>query len=252
MGLGIILVLVICALACEYTDSTLGMGYGTTLTPLLLIMGFEPLQIVPVVLVSELVTGVLAGILHHREGNIDFQKSANRRLAVIFGLCGIVGSALAVFLAVQVATVWLKGYIAVLVTSLGIFMILLRHQQLRFSWFRVGLIGLLASFNKGLSGGGYGPLVCSGQILSGVGAKEAVAITSVAESLVCLVGVVTYLFVDGKAMDWTLLPWVVLGAVVSVPLSAKTVKYIPEQGFRTVVGVMTLLLGLFCLFQIWH
>jgi len=29
------------------------MGYGTTLTPLLLILGFEPLQIVPAVLLSD-------------------------------------------------------------------------------------------------------------------------------------------------------------------------------------------------------
>ncbi len=28
------------ALVCEYVDSSLGMGYGTTLTPLLLAMGF--------------------------------------------------------------------------------------------------------------------------------------------------------------------------------------------------------------------
>lgn len=59
------------ALACEYLDSSLGMGYGTTLTPLLLLLGFEPLAIVPAVLLSELVTGLAAGIMHHRDGNID-------------------------------------------------------------------------------------------------------------------------------------------------------------------------------------
>ena len=35
------------ALFCEYIDSALGMGYGTTLTPLLLLAGFDPLEIVP-------------------------------------------------------------------------------------------------------------------------------------------------------------------------------------------------------------
>ena len=40
------------ALFCEYVDSSLGMGYGSTLTPLLLLAGFSPLQIVPCVLLS--------------------------------------------------------------------------------------------------------------------------------------------------------------------------------------------------------
>ena len=116
------MLLVLCAFLCEYTDSTLGMGYGTTLTPLLMIMGFEPLQIVPVVLVSELVTGIMAGVAHHREGNIDFGDLANQRLAIIFGLCGVIGSVLAVLAAFKLPAFWLKFYIGSLVTLLGIFM----------------------------------------------------------------------------------------------------------------------------------
>ena len=41
----------------ETLDSTLGMGYGTTLTPILLLLGFDVLQIVPCILISELITG---------------------------------------------------------------------------------------------------------------------------------------------------------------------------------------------------
>ena len=73
LGLGIIITLVICAFLCEYLDSTLGMGYGTTLTPVFMLMGFKPMQIVPAILLSELISGLLAGILHHREGNVDFR-----------------------------------------------------------------------------------------------------------------------------------------------------------------------------------
>ena len=51
----------IMALACEYLDSSLGMGYGTTLTPILLLAGFAPLDIVPAILLSEALTGAAAG-----------------------------------------------------------------------------------------------------------------------------------------------------------------------------------------------
>ena len=71
LSFGFIVSLVILAFICEYMDSTLGMGYGTTLTPLLLIMGYEPLQVVPVVLISELFSGLLAGVFHHKEGKKD-------------------------------------------------------------------------------------------------------------------------------------------------------------------------------------
>ena len=59
-GLLAITVLVTGAFLCEYVDSTLGMGYGTTLTPIFLLMGFSPMQIVPSILLSELISGILA------------------------------------------------------------------------------------------------------------------------------------------------------------------------------------------------
>ena len=64
LAFGIGITIVIIAFFAEYIDSTLGMGYGTTLTPLLILFGFEPLQVVPAVLLSELVTGLLAGFTH--------------------------------------------------------------------------------------------------------------------------------------------------------------------------------------------
>ena len=73
LSLWIIITLIVCAFLCEYMDSTLGMGYGTTLTPVFMLMGFKPLQIVPAILLSELVIGVLAGIFHHREGNVNLK-----------------------------------------------------------------------------------------------------------------------------------------------------------------------------------
>jgi len=51
---------ILLALSCEYIDSSLGMGYGTTLTPILLLAGFAPVQVVPSILLSEFVTALTA------------------------------------------------------------------------------------------------------------------------------------------------------------------------------------------------
>ena len=71
LGIGIITVIV--SFLTEYVDSALGMGYGTTLTPFLLLLGFEPLQIVPGVLLSQLIAGLLASFAHHSIGNVNFR-----------------------------------------------------------------------------------------------------------------------------------------------------------------------------------
>ncbi len=116
------------------------------------------------------------------------------------------------------------------------------RSQPNFSWRKISLLGTIASFNKGMSGGGYGPLVMGGQILSGVGVKNAVGITSFSESVTCLAGVVLF-FVMKKNIDWGLAPWLTLGALLSVPFAVKVVKWVPEKGVKIVIAASMMILG---------
>ncbi|MDY6876532.1 MAG: sulfite exporter TauE/SafE family protein [Chloroflexota bacterium] len=240
--------LVILALVCEYVDSTLGMGYGTTLTPILLLAGYGTTQIVPSVLLSEFLTGILAGTLHHEYGNVNF-KPGSRSLKVVLVLtaCSVVGTLAAVFLAVNVPGWLLKTYIGILVLSMGIGILLTIGRNFAFSWKKVIGLGLVAAFNKGISGGGYGPLVTGGQILAGVDSKGAIGITSLAEGLVCIVGVLAYTLTGNGAINWGLAPSLILGAVISVPFAALTVKKAPVQKMRWAIGIAVTLLGIFTL-----
>ncbi len=251
MSLQILWPLLILALFCEYIDSTLGMGYGTTLTPVLLLMGYEPTQIVPSVLLSEFLTGILAGILHHECGNVNF-KPGSRPLKVALALaaCSIVGTLAATFVAVNVPGWVIKTYIGVLVLAMGIGILLTIGKTFAFSWKKVTGLGLLAAFNKGISGGGYGPLVTGGQVMAGVDGKGAIGITSLAEGLVCIVGVLAYTLTGNGAVDWGLAPSLILGAVFSVPFAALTVKKMPMQKMRWVIGITITVLGLFTLVKL--
>lgn len=265
-GLG----LVFLAFGAEFIDSSLGMGYGTTLTPLLMLMGFTPLQIVPTILLSELLSGLLAAFLHHAAGNVDFKiKSTSKKLSYIIekvkqngviksfkkgfsldfrvslflGLLSIIGTVAAVLLALNIPKIWLKIYIAVLITAIGLKILVSMHKKTRFSWKKITLIGILASFNKGMSGGGYGPLVTGGQLLSGVKPKKAIAITSFAEGLTCLVGVLAFLILN-SAIDWSLAPFMILGAMLSVPFSVLAVKRFRSKNLTRIIGLVVLGLGL--------
>jgi uncharacterized membrane protein YfcA len=271
IGLGISIFLA--AFIAEYFDSSLGMGYGTTLTPVLLFMGYTPMQIVPAILLSEMITGILAGFAHHFFGNADFKiktspgnsistgkfREALRPASMIAGLrrilsrhlkitlliasCSIIGTTAAVIIAINLPPIVMKVYIGILILVMGIFVLLTRKKTYQFSWKKLAAMGTLAAFNKGMSGGGYGPIVTGGQLLSGVESKSAIAITSLAEGLTCLVGVVIYILLT-TSIDWILAPFLVAGAVLSVPISAYTVKLIKTKRLQLIIGIMMLALGI--------
>ena len=237
-----ILVFVV-ALVCEYVDSALGMGYGTTLTPLLLLAGFAPLDIVPAILLSEAATGVAAGLLHQRDGNVNFMRDARaRRTALLLIALSTIGAIAAATLAVKVSKETLTLFIATIIIAMGVVILITLNRPFRYRPSGIVAIGAVAAFNKGLSGGGYGPLVTAGQVVSGLPPKNAVAISSVAEAFTCVVGLTAYL-VLGRQINWGLTVPLVGGALLSVPMATLTIRRMPEKGLRMVVGVVTLALG---------
>ncbi|NIT37381.1 MAG: TSUP family transporter [candidate division Zixibacteria bacterium] len=247
LALGVLLI----AFGCELVDSTLGMGYGTTLTPVLLLFGFTPLQVVPAVLLSELVTGISAAFAHHRARNVDLRPGTRPfKVAMVLAACSVVGTVVAVLIAINIPRIILKTWIGVLVLAVGILILVqvMRQALVRFSWAKVMAVGTLASFNKGMSGGGYGPLVCGGQLLSGIESKNAIAITSLAEGLTCVVGVTAYLLTK-EIFPWRLALPLAAGALASVPLSALAVKKIKAKPLTIAIGVLTTFLGIFTLLK---
>ena len=244
-----LLLLVPLAFFCEFIDSSLGMGYGTSLTPILLLMGFEPLQIVPAVLFSEFVSGITAASFHHSIGNVSFKpESKATRIALAIALFSIVGTVIAVLVAIKLPPRLLKIWIGAIVLFMGVFILGTYKITPSFSWRKITILSAIASFNKGLSGGGYGPLVMGGQLLSGVGVKNAVAITSLAEGLTCLVGVLLYFFISPD-VDWSLTPWLMSGAVLSVPFAARVLKMLPEKKAKVLVAIAVTILGLITLIK---
>lgn len=260
--------IVMIAFACEFIDSTLGMGYGTTLTPVLMLMGFEPLQIVPSILVSELITGVMAGVTHHWAGNVNFRPATcdgkricrgirkyglidsvrrgfprHLKIALLIAACSVIGTIVAVIIAVNIPKYYLQLYIALLIIAIGLTIMLTLNKSFGFSWKKVVGLSLLASFNKGISGGGYGPVVTGGQLLSGIDVRNAVGITSLAEGITCLAGVITFVLTVDK-VDFELAPFLIIGAILSVPLSAICVSKVPAKKLKIVVGLLSIVLGL--------
>lgn len=237
------LLLLLVAMVCELMDSSLGMGYGTTLTPILLIAGFKPLDLVPCVLLSEFLTGMAAGLMHHRDGNVDFLRDKSARHSVVLlSLLSAAGAITAVSIAIHINTQWLTICIALMVIGIGVVIIGTANRTLKFRRGHLVVVGTVAAFNKGLSGGGYGPLVTAGQVVSGLEAKQAVAITSLAESFTSLIGLIAYILYRGS-LDFSLAIPLTIGAMMSVPIATLVVRRVPQRVMRMSVGIASCVLG---------
>ncbi|RLD18612.1 MAG: hypothetical protein DRI36_00940 [Caldiserica bacterium] len=263
-------IIVLFAFLCELIDSSLGMLYGTILSPVLIIMGYDPLVVVPSILFSQAIGGIIASIGHHRLKNVDFtiredimkrladlgyieafRKSTTRDMKVVFVITcfGILATIIGSLISISISKVALKTYIGVLVLAMGV--ILLLRSRFNFSWKRVLGIGILSAFNKGISGGGFGPVVTSGQIISGRESRESIGATTLSEAPICITGFLTYLIKNGLS-KWNLVIFLTAGAVLGAIIGPHiTKKFKSEKKLRLCLGILVTLLGMWTLVKTW-
>jgi uncharacterized membrane protein YfcA len=245
------MILAALAFICAYISITLGMGFGIIVTPVLLLVGFHPLEIVPAVLIAEFLSGSAAAAFHQKLKNVNFMFGSRAcKIVTIMCACSIIGVVVAVFIATSIPRRNLEVSIATIIVCVGIITIVMRGKSLRFSWINIALFGIVGSFNKALSGGGYGPLVTGGQILSGVPGKEAVAVTSLTKAITCLVGILAYKIAAGT-LDLSLALPLVLGSLLSVPFATLLVKRMSQEKIKFLVGFVTIVLGVLMLAKLF-
>ncbi len=232
-------------------DSSFGMGYGFIVTPLLLILGYNPIQIIPTILVSSLVGNLLSAIFHHKLKNVDFSlQSRDFRIALVIGGCGSIGSIFGALLAVEISRFYLSLYIGVMVTAIGLFILYSMRMKMnfKFSWVRMIALGLVGAFNKGISGSGFGPIVTTGGLLSGLNEKATVSIQSLSELFASSVGLATFIL-SGVQVDTYFTIAVATGVALASPLAAVIVKRSSGEKLRLLIALTAILLGSFTIIR---
>lgn len=200
---------------------------------------------------------------------IDFQ------IIVVMALTGIVGT----FVSGGIGSIKNSGlkfaikiYIGAMVLSMGvvIFLFTCRKWSIRFAIWKIALLGAVTGFNKvsqkkkmsqckgaflptfsdqGISGGGYGPISVSGQVISGRPERNAIATTSASEAVICLSGIIaSFAFATGSVKEnYALVPWLIIGSCVSVPFSAYATRVVRTKPLRYIVAVSTTILGCYAI-----
>jgi hypothetical protein len=242
--------IILIAFLTAVIDIIFGMGFGLTLTPILLFFSYTPKEIVPALLLSSLGGNILSSFFNHRFKNADFTPGSHHfKIVMVIGGVGVVGSIIGAMVNTGISNFILALYIGILIIGTGFFLLLNKTLSIKFSWTKIGLLGLFGSFNKGISGSGFGPIVTTGLLYMNTTEKEAVSIQSFSELFVSLVGFAAFL-VSGTTMNWDLTWSLLIGVIASTPLAAFIVKKVKGGTLRTAIAVVTVILGAATLLQL--
>jgi len=147
----------------------------------------------------------------------------------------------------------IKLYIGIMILSMGIIIIVFTvlKKQVKYALWKISILGIITGFNKGISGGGYGPLSVSGQLLCGRPERNAIAATSASEAVISFFGFITDISVkaiSGKKIDgknYRLVPYLIVGSLLSVPFAAYGTRIVRTKSLKWIVGTATIILGIY-------
>ena len=249
---------VILAVVFEFLDASAGMGYGTALTPLLLVLGYNPKQIVPVVMIQQATAGIVGTFLHKEFENVEWKFSPMSEtvklwLFIAVTGCAAVGiSVTAVYKIFKLHKVWISLYVAVLLVMMGVTSLMSAAKERPYRPKMMIFWGGLAAFNKGVGGGGYGPVVTIGGIMSGIPVKSMMAITAISEGTTCVFSIIVWLLLlaSGEVIDFLLLPSMMLGSMVAAVTAPWMTRTFPEKIWRWIVPAYSLILAAYVSYKV--
>jgi hypothetical protein len=248
------MLLIFLGFIASYVDNAFGMGFGT-LTPILTALGFDPIVIVPVILISQMSAGFSGSIFHAIFQNVQIETEETRdvKVTLLLTISGILGMTIAILLALNLSEVVINFYIGIMIFAVGLLMV--KEIGFRFSWKKMYVISGLASFNKAITGGGYGPITTSGQVISGRDHEESVATSVMSESILSGYGFLLYFLFEGFThfqLTLTLIIVLVISSVIATPLGALTADHLNKQKAKRYIGYVSIILGIFTLFRmVW-
>jgi hypothetical protein len=239
------------AIVMEFIDSSLGMMYGTVLSPLLILLGIDAKVVVPSLLISQALGGFTASYRHHNLNNADFSKgSIDQKIATTLIWFGVMATVIGVYVSVSISPKVLSTYIACLVIIIAL--LIFSGVTFRLSKISIRLLGAISAFNKSLSGGGFGPLVAGGQlVLKDRDEKGAIGATDFAEAPICLLSFMLWVLMKGVP-DLTVILPLCIGSVVGGFWGPKALSmFTAKNKLKYILGFLILIEGILVLYKVW-
>lgn len=240
------LLILLFAIIATIVDGGIGMGYGTSLTTLLLSIGIGTAVASASVHIAEIFTALFSGLSHYKMGNFD------QKIFAFLAIPGIFGGAIGAWSAVHFENVvFVRPAIACILLILGvliIFKFIQRKEILDDEYNRPRVrhlmpLGFTASFIDAIGGGGWGPIATPTLILRNAHPQHVIGSVNFAEFFVSFSISITFLFSLPKIELTIILP-MIIGGLVAAPIGALITKKVPQRTMGIFVGALIMLLSL--------
>jgi uncharacterized protein len=172
-------------------------------------------------------------------------------MSILMGGVGALGMSLGVYSSFNLPERYTQTYIGMITLFSGIFVQFKERLEFKFTWARIGVMGLIGAVNKGLTGGGYGPVITSGGILSGIDEKTAIAIQSLSETFVSLIGFFYY-WCSGDFILWSVTRNVAFGVIAAAPLAATILKILDKEDIKKIITFTSLIMSVAIIMKAWN
>jgi len=129
-NLNLIIVIVFIAFISTIINNLVGGGFGTYITPSLLLLGFTTIEIIPPILLTHFLINSLMIFYNKVKKNENFKLTPNEKRMITFLVSfGILGLICSIFLVYYLPAIFIQVYIGFLTAVVGVLIILYHRKK---------------------------------------------------------------------------------------------------------------------------
>jgi uncharacterized membrane protein YfcA len=225
----------------QIIDGALGMAFGIVSNAAMLAVGMPPAQASALVHTAEIFTTGASAASHIYHRNVDW------RLVRRLGIAGVLGAVLGAWVLSNLDVSTARRFVYAYLLVMGLYILIKSMRMMTARQAPAGWtmpLGFVGGFLDASGGGGWGPVVTSTLIGSGLSPRQAVGSVNATEFFVTVAAATTFFVELGVSHMEHLLP-LVLGGVLAAPLGGWAVKRVPARLLMIAVGSLIVTLSIF-------
>ena len=239
--------MVLTGVCAEVVAGSMGMGYGVICTTVLLILNIPPVSISASIHSAETFTSAAGAISHYKYGNINWKLS--KSLAIPGAIGAIVG-AIALILVHHKSPAFIKPMMALYTFYLGVKILssAFKSETVEKKEINIPVLAFIGGFIDSFGGGGWGPLVTGTFIKNGRTPRYVIGSSSFAKFVLTFASAFTFI-VGGGFGQWKIVAGLLIGGVVTAPLSAMLTTRLPTKKMFIAVGMVVIMCSMITFFR---
>ena len=239
--------MVLTGVCAEVVAGSMGMGYGVICTTVLLILNIPPVSISASIHSAETFTSAAGSMSHWKYGNINWKLA--KSLAIPGAIGAIVG-AIALILVHHRSPAFIKPMMALYTFYLGVKILFnaFKTQNVEKKAINIPVLAFTGGFIDSFGGGGWGPLVTGTFIKNGRTPRYVIGSSSFAKFVLTFASAFTFM-VGGGFGQWKIVAGLLIGGVVTAPLSAMLTTRLKTKNMFIAVGIVIICCSLVTFFR---